>query len=294
MYSLTFSARGKHDLVWSPDGRSTALRLVDPPLETDDTMAWPTMAEIVFKLLTVDDDAKALAPMAHYVREEAWDRWLQTAGELVGPGYTTAVLGVTIEHLEKAFASASCLQKAAMTLSAADPVAAQADGTVLTAAIGGAALSPAEAAAAIKYNEEYEEVCFLDNVTFGELCSEGEGADAWARLAAALGSHVTRACRHAHNFVAMVRRIKAAIRFKEGVDAATENLDDESYAFGLVSFLKETAPRGPLRVFAGAPGGAAARSNVRAELQAWSSSGAGEVLALEARRVRERITSVLP
>ena len=144
MYSLTFSARGKHDLVWSPDGRSTALRLVDPPLETDDTMAWPTMAELVFKLLTIDENAKALAPMSHYVREEAWDRWLQTAGELLGPGYTTAVLGVTIERLGKALASASCPQRAKMTLSSADLVAVQTDGIVLTAAMGGAALSAAE------------------------------------------------------------------------------------------------------------------------------------------------------
>ena len=69
---LTFTARGMHDLELSPDGKSTALRLVDPPLVTDDTMAWPTMAEIVFSLLTVDATAEALAPMAHYVREEAW------------------------------------------------------------------------------------------------------------------------------------------------------------------------------------------------------------------------------
>ena len=89
--SLTFSARDKHDLELSPDGRATALRLVDPPLETDDTMAWPTMAEFVFSLLTIDENAKALAPMSHYVREEAWDRWLQTAGELLGPGYMAAV-----------------------------------------------------------------------------------------------------------------------------------------------------------------------------------------------------------
>ena len=160
-----------------------------------------------------------------------------------------------------------------MTLSAADLVAAQADGAVLTAAMGGAALSAAESAAAIKYNGEFEEARFLESITFGEMCSEGEGADAWARLAAALGSHVTKAGRHAANFMAMVRRIKVAIRSKEGVGAATEELDDESYAFGLVSFLKESAPRSPLRVFAGAPGGAAARSNLRAELRGGAARG---------------------
>ena len=41
---LTFSMRGKHDLELSPDGRATALRLVDPPLVTDDTRV--EMAEV--------------------------------------------------------------------------------------------------------------------------------------------------------------------------------------------------------------------------------------------------------
>ena len=41
---LTFTARGRHDLELSPDGKSTALRLVDPPLVTDDTRV--EMAEV--------------------------------------------------------------------------------------------------------------------------------------------------------------------------------------------------------------------------------------------------------
>ena len=92
----TFAARGVHDLNMTPDGKAAALKVVDLPLVGSTKVVWPSLAELIFRVVKVADDAKALEPMQYYVREEAWDRWLRTALEVLGPGCTPVPTMVAI------------------------------------------------------------------------------------------------------------------------------------------------------------------------------------------------------
>ena len=169
----TFASRGDHDLNLTAEAETAANRWVRMMNLQYGKVPWPTMAEWLFGFVSCGDDVMGLAPMMHYVSEEAWDRWFCTVEEVLGPGCTPAVLGLATEKLELALAAADQSARDSMVLRAGDLVRVQDDANRSLTASDGGALGTGPLASARRYNEELSDASFLEDATFDEWCGAG-------------------------------------------------------------------------------------------------------------------------
>ena len=144
--------------------------------------------------MTLQPDAEDLMAGDIFISDAAWARWISTIGivKLMGASGAIATYGVFTRVMRARVAAASDADRAAMQWARADCLTVQAE-----AVQGETAGDAAAQAAAAAYNAQLSERAFLSSLPLGRLKAHDGSMHRFARLFAALGSHVTRASRDA-------------------------------------------------------------------------------------------------